>query len=367
MGIKDKLYNFLGIKKEWKNKESLVNNTLLEVGINDELLVVTLGQWLGILPDAIKIGNKDSHYYNSLSATDFLKRYVLTKDQKRMICKRVAYLFELAGFGYDDICMLQNFDDEKLTFKACFTKYDDLDCEITWGHFLDACAQLRIRNGKEYYRFDYISGNEKKADNLNLEVYDKKLGNGNTFNRYASEYRYCGNLISDNNRLSVEIAYPDKLEVKDKNKYVDEIKMQSLISAFNFPIDIEYVCNTISNAILVDSCELPEIKISVKKTLDDGKTQDITDKVVFKNGEFNEFVITRDGRKIIIDQFDNWSINSKTHSVSGNSDVEVGFVINKLPKDQMLQYVDPVTIVDCAFIDYEETKKMALSLFKKEK
>ena len=364
MGLKDKLYNFLGIKKEWKNKESLVNNTLLEVGINDELLVITLGQWLGILPDAIKIGNKDSHYYNSLSATDFLKRYVLTKDQKRMICKRVAYLFELAGFGYDDICMLQNFDDEKLTFKACFTKYDDLDCEITWGHFLDACAQLRIRNGKEYYKYDFSSN--KKEDKLSLEVYENSLDNGNTYHYYDSEYRYHGKIFNDQYRLNVEIKYPEDIKDSD-NIYVDKVKMQNILSEISFPADIQKICTLVSSALLVEPNLFPEINVCVKKVLEDKKQDEIIDKAVFKNGEFHEFVITKDGKTIVVDKFDNWSIKDKYHSVTGNSDVEIGYVVNKVPKGQLALYNNPVMIIDSALFDYEDAKGIALTLLKKEK
>ena len=112
---------------------------------------------------------------------------------------------------------------------------------------------------------------------------------------------------------------------------------------------------------------LPDICITVKKKVNNQNKAEVIDKAQFKNGEFHEFIITRNGKKVVVDKFDNWSIKDENHSVSGYSDVEVGFVVNKVPKDQLALYTNPVTIVDNAVAEYEDAKGIALSLFKKEK
>lgn len=370
MSIKSILVDLFNKKKVYQNKKVTVEECDLDISINDEKLLITLGQWMSVLPSSIKTGGNGCYVYSPLSVEAFLKDFRVSEEQKEEIEKRFAYMLSSLGFDDDNVGVLGNFDEENLTFKGEFFRFDyDLDFQITWGSFLDECPQLRITHGTEKFRYNYISAYDGEPDKLKLETYDQEIEEGYTFHHFASEYRYYGDVYNDENRISVEIEYPDSLpSVKCyDNIYLDEVLIQSVLSTTKFPVDIQLLCRRIAEAIKCDPAILPTISITVKKKCKDGKNEQITDKALFKNGAFHEFVITKDGKRVAVDRFDNWSVKNRTFRVAGNAEQNISYKIKEMPVDDYKKLGDIPTLIDTANNEAQEAKGIALTLMQKKK
>ena len=370
MRLKYLLRNLFNKKKVYINKNVVVKKSSLDLTINDEKLLITLGQWLNVLPDSVKTWGMGMSVYDPLSSDDFLKRFEITEEQEEEIITRMAYLLSSIGIE-DDFGVLEHFDEENLTFKGEFFKQDySYDFEITWGDFFEHCAQLRVNDGNEYYKYDYIHATGDRPDKLVLDSYTHRVDKEHTYYHYNSDYRFFGDVYNDDYKVSFEVEYPQSLSCEtDSKKYIDEVLIESILTTIKFPADIQLLCKRLSETLKCDPAIFPNILIVVsKKNKDSSKEKEtITDKVVFKFGQFYKFIITKDGKTIEIDKFDNWKVDSSSYSISGDSSNDISYSIKHMSKEDYDSLGDIPTLIDLESYEAHSVKDIPLVLVNKKK
>ena len=78
MGLKEKLMKLIGIKKEDVKVTYNVVPTNLQVCIDNEELLVRLGQWMDIYPDSVKHTEGCVTVYEDYEPRNFLRRHKIT-------------------------------------------------------------------------------------------------------------------------------------------------------------------------------------------------------------------------------------------------------------------------------------------------
>jgi len=361
-----------GNKNNNETNEERYNSQCPIVKINDIDLVVTLGQWMGILPDSVKTGGNGMFVITQLSAEELLKRKGVSKSSLSAIVKKVSYLLHKVGFGADNTCILDSFDEEKLSFNCSFSETGEVaNMKIRFGSFLDEGPSLTIEYDKIISRYDYWHETKERPDRLNLEYVVKEVDSttNKKFYHYVSEYRYCGSVYDDNNKVEVEVAYPKSLENGNMdNPYVNKELLEAIISSFTFPVDIEDLVSRITAGFKVGSNEFPEISIIVKK-IDKDKKETVTDQALFKMGEFVKLTITKNEKRISINNFDQWSYSTDKSYVNqtstDNENVSIDCGYKYIPAHEVEQLETPQVLVSQAREDVKEVKMLAKRMLQK--
>lgn len=365
MGLKDSIKKILGIKKEVKDTYEKVP-TQLDIVIDNDELIVTLGQWMGIYPDTVKSGGNGFCVYTHLDAKDYLRRHRPTVKERDQIENRLANILMQAGYDIEDICVLDEFDSENLKFIGTFFSLTgDAEFSLRFGDFFEEPRNLRIAHNGSYSIYNYQHATKNRPDMVTLDTVTKDIDESRKFHRYVSEFTYYGDLYDDENRLEVEVKYPESLGNGDSidNPYVDTKKMEEILSGITFPCDIEDVCSRIAEGLSIDAALFPKVCVIVKKKIN-GKDR-ITDEAYFKDGKFEKLVITKNGRRIIIDRFNNWTYDTDTHTVNHMAEHEVSYGIKGMPIDQLEAMPTPQELVSNAEAEIENVRGMSYTLFNK--
>ena len=110
MGFKDALAYFRNRKNKKIDLDEMYPDCS-NVTIKDQRLAVTIGQWLGTLPNAIKTTGQGFITISSLTADEYMSRKHVKQEELAIIAKRFANVLKMAGFGLGNDCTLSNFDD----------------------------------------------------------------------------------------------------------------------------------------------------------------------------------------------------------------------------------------------------------------
>ena len=365
MGIKEKLMKLIGVKKEDVKVTYNVVPTNLQVCIDNEELLVRLGQWMDIYPDSIKSSNGSVTVYSDLEPRAFLRKHKITVAERDEIENRFARILQCAGFDMEDICVLEQFDGENLSFNGTFLSLtNDVSISLRFGDFFEEPRNIRICHDGVYAVYNY-SHTKNKTDMITLDTVTKDLDNGKKFHRYVSEFTYYGDVYDDENRIEVEVGYPEALANGNTidNPYVFTQTMEEVLSSVTFPVDIEDLCSKIASGLKGDVSRFPRVSVVVKKTVNDKSV--VTDEAKFNDGAFDKLVITRNGKKISIDRFNGWMLDTPTHTVNHMPEDEISYGFKSMPIDQLDAMPTPQELVSSASSDVEEVKGMAYTLFNK--
>ena len=103
---------------------------------DDNLLQVTIGQWLGIMPSSIQKGNLFSHYKQPQEAIEILNRNEVSKQQLEQI--ELQFMEVLKLFGLEDDCyFIKDFNRENHTFKCILlNKEETASIQYLFGNFI---------------------------------------------------------------------------------------------------------------------------------------------------------------------------------------------------------------------------------------
>lgn len=365
MGLKEKLMKLIGIKKEDVKVTYNIVPTNLQVCIDNEELLVRLGQWMDIYPDSVKHTEGCVTVYEDYEPRNFLRRHKITVAERDEIENRFARILQCAGFDMEDICVLEQFDDENLSFNGSFLSLtNDVNISLRFGDFFEEPRNIRICHDGVYAVYNY-SHTKNKTDMITLDTVTKDLDNGKKFHRYVSEFTYYGDVYDDENRVEVEVGYPEALANGNTidNPYVFTQTMEEVLSSVTFPVDIEDLCSKIASGLKGDVSLFPRISVVVKKTINDKSV--VTDEAKFKEGKFEKLVITKNGRKVTIDRFNNWSYDTDTHTVNHMAQDEVSYGIKGMPIDQLEAMPTPQELVSSAEAEIENVRGISYTLFNK--
>lgn len=364
MKLKDAIEYFKNRKKEKveTSLEELFPNCP-ELTITDNELLVTLGQWMGKLPDSVKIGGNGMFFITHLDANELLAKNKISDTELKVIEKRFANLLRMAGFGKGNICALDNFDRKNLTFDCYFYGTgDEAKMRISFGSWIDSGPELIIEYDQIKTIYDYIRAYEDEPDRLQVQSVTKEVdGNGKKFHRYVSRYTYYGYVYDKDNKLSVKIDYPEAVKEDGKNSFVDIEKMEEVLSSVTFPTEIEDLCKKVASALLVDSKELGNLEITVRK-MKDQEELNVTDQAHFYEGQFRSLTKTKNGKTITVDQFDAWSYTTPTYKVNQTADNQLNCSYTNMPLTELVTMSTPQELVESLTPEVEDVKKLAKNL-----
>ena len=141
-----------------------------------------------------------------------------------------------------------------------------------------------------------------------------------------------------------------------KDKYTSKEQMQNerkelleeIISSISFPVDIESIVSRIPEGLIGDVNTFPTISVKISKLGE--KDFVTTDEAIFKNGEFDKLTLTRNGRKITVDQFDTWSYSTDIANVAQTTTPNHGKALNygykAIPVDEFEHLESPQVLVN---------------------
>lgn len=367
MNLKKAIEYFKNRKNKNVNLEELYPNCP-EVVIDDKELTVTLGQWMGKLPDSIKTGGNGMFVISHLDASELLARKMISQSDLDLITKRFANILKMAGFGEGNTCVLDRFDDENLTFRCVFSETGEVaDMRVRFGSWVDNGPELYIDFDGIKTVYDFWHANEEQPDRLDLQSVTKDIdGNGKNFHHYASQYTYYGDVYDDENRVYVQIDYPERLDKGKENPYIDMDKMEEAISSVTFPISIEDLCSKVSGALKVEPKAFNKISIKVRK-MKGRKELNVTDQADFNQGNLVTLTVTKNGKTITIDQFDAWSYTTPTYKVNQTADNKWNCAYTNMPLTEFVTMSNPQELVESLTPEVEQVRVLAKRLLEQRK
>lgn len=377
MGFKDAITYF----KNRINKDKNINLEELYPGcpnvtIKDKRLAVTIGQWLGTLPDAIKTTGKGFITISSLTADEYMSRKHVKQEELAIIAKRFANVLKMAGFGLGNDCTLSNFDDEELTFDCVFNNTGEVArMEISFGDGFEYSNELIVEFDNIVQKYDFFNRYSEQIDDkedvLSLQSIKKETEYGNTFERQLSPYRYYGRIEEGKYRIDIEISYPDDNEATyPENDYVDEEKLESLLAIADHPAEIvELYYGVLKSLKLPASSYGLNIKVSRKDIVDGKEKITVTDAIVCSGSFLNEFTINKNGRIITVKPHGVWSYNSLEWQISHHAFDRITYSLNDsvINEEKLSEMPSPQDAYIEAKQEAENVRKLAKTLIEKKK
>lgn len=376
MGFKDALAYFRNRKNNKNINLEEMYPDCSNVTIKDQRLAVTIGQWLGTLPNAIKTTGQGFITISSLTADEYMSRKHVKQDELAIIAKRFANVLKMAGFGLGNDCTLSNFDDEELTFDCVFNNTGEIArMEISFGDGFEYSNELTIEFDNIVQKYDFFNRyNEKiddKEDVLSLQSIKKETECGNTFKRYISPYRYFGTIEEGKYKIEIEITYPEENEATyPENDYVDEDKLEQLLSFADQPAEIVDLYYGVLKALKQPVASYGiSIKATRKDMVDEKEIITVTDAIVCRGSFLSEFTINKNGRIITVKPHGVWSYNSLEWQISHHAFDRISYSLNNsvITEEKLSKMPSPQDAYIEAKQEAENVRKLAKTLIEKKK
>lgn len=374
--VKDKAREIINGTTNSNNKNSTIETikpvkdvpTNPKLVINSLTLQVAIAQWLGILSSAKRQGTSSFSIISHLNASELIRRSTLFVDSviKEIDLKaaiiRFANLLAMTEISEDETCILDNFNEENLTFDCTLQSTGEvIKMGLSYGT-MDDMPEIRMSREKGRRRYEYYAPYRDRDEKVLLTEYSNQLGENNLqFNRYVSEFTYYGHFTDDNNKLDIEIKYPDSLNDTTNNIYVDEQLLEKKLNELTFPFNIDEACRVIATALKVDPSVFQYINIVISRKQENGNFIE-AQMAKFKDGEMTRFLIEKDGKVIDITDFGTWRHSSSQYTVSQNKDLTKNFECKNVSLDSIDQVFTPKEAISKAQEDIEKVKKLTKTI-----
>lgn len=342
---KDKLYSEDFPMVSFENEEELDN----------DLLRVVIGQWLGIF-DRYRVIQEDGWTNTqSIRPEEFLRN--LKNSDYELIETNFAYILTLMGISRDEICTLDNFSKDKLTFDCEFYSSEEkAKIRIKFPN-MNADAEISITKGNKVEVYRLIPEDSINLADLKLLDYHRSLDTkGYCIARTLRINNYKCKLYNNDYKMIINIEYPNHLSSEFDDMYVDFHNLENAISNLEFPIDVEGICSLVAKYLKCNLEDYPliDIEIAKKHTEED---EAIIDKATFVNNKCECLVYSKNNIKVSIKRNGDWDYITEVFK-TGVNDKKKYFTNNsKHPQPSyMTEYIED---------EIEHAKKMALTLLKK--
>ena len=313
--------------------------------INDKELEKEIGRWLGI---------------------------------KKHISNVFSKLLLNVGFKVDDEIVLYKYfyrEDEYLSFSYIVNGCNPYKKNIIMLEYCkeDMKPRVIVYTGSKNTRSKIVYEVDKELDKYRVvskSIEDKRYG---MLNRRYLDDRALFFVEKDNYELCLYVSNPnDKIDGTYKLK--NEKELFSYLNSLVFPIDIDLVYKKICEISLGDINVYPEFSLRVNKYDNIDGLDEVVDEITLKNGELEDFIITKDGKTIRIFGNDyGWfyekKLDDRTLFVSYN-DVDNSF-IKKIIYENGIDSRDKSLcdnldeVKNIAIKDVEDTKKLVRSIIYK--
>lgn len=251
-------------------------------------------------------------------------------------CKSLELLLLNLGFKVDDTIYLHSSDYDDNIYYSIGEDNIDIKNKINLKLYNPI---ITIDNGKDKIAYDCIT--DKEAENgfiLHKVLHEEKLSD-KLFVKcqyFSLNDGYEFKVINGDYSLNLVIYLKDNV----LGKFVDVLELKQYLISLEYPVAIDEVYKRICEISLVnmDDCSMFKLEISKKKSNEYGN--EISDLVIFDNGEFKKFGMTKDGKKLFLYSDGSWEyqkeedgkikylVNSNTgmvnYSVFASNDYELG-------------------------------------------
>lgn len=316
-------------KNNIDNYETIKN--VPKVIFKDLMLQIEVGKWLEIIP----ISPCYNYDIKNLNDKKIIKKYNISNEKLKKIEESFEYILKLTGIDTNEICTLDNFNQERFTFNCHFNNSNtNADITLTNEDLMDTIAKITINYPKEGKTYRYVK--EEKKEPLQLINY-KTINNENNYTRYLSSYGAYITLEDKEYKLSLDINKPktNDLEVNnDTYKLKNEAKLQQYLLNISFPIKIDEIYKKICEISLENIKNYPKISIEVKRKEIDNSDK-ITDNILIRNGILKKFTMTKNKKTVTIDKDGNWSYESPKLFINQTKNGNINYNLNDISKEEI--------------------------------
>ena len=276
------------------------------------------------------------------------------------------------GFKSEDCIYLDGIDINKIYYSVNNEELNKNNViTLSYGQFLESSPKIVISDGnkKRTYGYEYISDDR---DRIILEAYEYILDNKM---KCKKEFDINGNrilyIISDNNyELLLNIEYNDNEEYNiNLNR---GLELEEYFGSLELPVDIDSMYKKICEIILldVDKCSRFELKVN---EIDLYNHKHIRDIISLVNGNLVQFGMTKNGRKIFMNDMGSYSyklVSENEEELKFNFSLDifddmVSYSVSNSNKNiidnDMKKLVNDT--IDCAIDDIEDSKKKVRKIF----
>ena len=203
---------------------------------------------------------------------------------------------------------------------------------------------------------------------MELQSYTiKNSENGNSCYRYLSPYKAYFTLENGEYCFLIEIDRPKSIKVDVFSNYVFRLKneeqLQQYLLGLTFPLKIDEVYNKICEISTNCVEEYPNFEIRVERKIDK-KNNKKTDLISLKHGRFNQFIITKNGITISIDNNGNWSYDSQKFIISQNNNGNINYSLNSTSSDELFNVATPFEHYNEVSQEVEKVRKLTKDIIK---
>ena len=276
------------------------------------------------------------------------------------------------GFKSEDCVYLDGIDINKIYYSVNNEELNKNNViTLSYGQFLESSPKIVISDGnkKRTYGYEYISDDR---DRIILESYEYMLDNKM---KCKKEFDINGNkilyIISNNNyELLLNIEYDDNYEYNSSLNR--ELKLEEYFGSLELPFDIDSMYKKICEIISldVDKCRKFELRVN---EIDIYNHKSIRDIISLVNGNLVQFGMTKNGRKIFMNDKGSYSyklVSENEENLKFNFSLDifddmVSYSVSNNDRnvidDDMKKLVNDT--IDCAIDDIEDSKKKVRKIF----
>ena len=356
MNIKD----FFKGKKSSDSKQLPITNEIPQVKIVDKELLVTLGQWLGILPALKTQGIPGLYVSYHTTAKELMNSTKISQEDLNLVPIKFGEILSFLGIDSSQTCILSGFNSVDYSFKCKISSGEEKEMELRWGDLFETSPQLVVKYDNTEEEYYYLPAYKENRAKLVLSQLTKKsLDNGNEFARYTSPIIAIFTVKNNNTVLTINIKRLD--EVTDYNEMYqlpNESKLQDFLLSITFPIKIGDLYRKLEEIAINDEANYKGISVEVKKD------NEITDLIHIFEGKVTRIKMTRDGKSITLIGEDAWEYKSPKLSV-GNEDGTISMSVTLSTEGNDIAEFKAKDQLDIASGEVESVRRLTRDIFKK--
>lgn len=351
-------------KNEITNKEGKLATRKKgpKVKFKDKELHITIGQWMEMLVSRESRGGGGITLITHLAASTLLNEGIGFRELNE-VSESFAKLLMDIGVPENETCIFDNFDSKKGTFTCHFKNMnEDAKMQITWGSMLDELPGLIVeyRNIKRVY--DYHIAQENSPRRLVLSHFNAKNPvNGNEVYSFMSPFSTSFTVSNGNKVLEVKVNRPD--HIKELFDYTfrlqDDVSLVEYLLDETLPTSADQVFKELYKRL-----DLNEVYplVMVKAYEKENNQEILTDKIAIRDGNLEDFILTRMGKKVGFDSHGNLIYENNGVSVSKDKDGKVDYHLSIDANTDLSSLGSLKDHVDLAEKEVEEIRILAKNL-----
>lgn len=314
---------------EAKHKEVLfgISKEMPKIIFEETTLQFAIGQWLEVLPTVVVTNFLSIKRRKILDYKSLMKSKMVGKSELSLVSMVFGMLLKKIGIENKEVCVLNNFDEEKFTFDCNLTKSNEkIAMFIRWEDYVEFGPELTITTDKYEKTYDYSKNYNNKSMTLILRYYTlKNKQNNNECFRYLGDNSTCFKLKNGDLELSINVYAPYDYILTETTEGKFRLKNEELFEEYllnlTLPIDILSVYDMLRKTCLDEWIKYPSIEIKVEK-IDDKKLIDL---LSLKHGELSNFILTRNEKTISFNKYGEWYYESERVCLDSYNKLNINF------------------------------------------